>query len=84
MSKTKENIMEQDDKTWDIIEDTMKESESLSDAIKKVDRLMIQGIIALPKGCNSWYELIDKMKEEWHDLWIGCTSWSTDTKGESL
>ena len=45
---------------------------------------MIQGVIALPKDCNSWYELIDKMKEEWHDLWIGCTSWSTDTTGESL
>tara|TARA_R100001163_G_scaffold18973_1_gene16761 strand:+ start:146 stop:376 length:231 start_codon:yes stop_codon:yes gene_type:complete len=72
------------DKTWNIIEHTMKESESLSDAIKKVDRLMIQGVIALPKDCNNWYELIDKMKEEWHDLWIGCTSWTTDTKGESL
>ena len=41
------------DKTWNIIEDIMKESESLSDAIKKVDRLMIQGVIALPKGCNN-------------------------------
>ena len=29
-------------------------------------------------------KLIDKMKEEWHDLWIGCTSWTTDTKGESI
>ena len=61
MSKTKKNIMEQDDKTWSIIEDTMKESESLSEAIAKVDRLMIQGVIALPLDCDNWHELIDQM-----------------------
>ena len=44
--------MNKNDKTWNIIEETMKESESLSDAIKKVDRLMIQGVIALPKDCR--------------------------------
>ena len=82
MSKTKKNIMEQDDKTWNIIEDTMKESESLSEAIQKVDRLMIQGVIALPLDCDNWYELIDQMREHWQDLWIGCTSWTTDTAGE--
>ena len=61
--------MNKKDKTWNIIEHTMKESESLSDAIEKVDRLMIQGVIALPKDCNNWYELIDKMKDK-VDLFI--------------
>jgi len=38
------------DKTWNIIEDIMKESESLSDAIDRVDRLMIQGVISIAFG----------------------------------
>ena len=68
MSKTKENIMEQDDKTWGIIEDTMKESESLSEAIAKVDRLMIQGVIALPLDCDNWHELEEAMSELWYEI----------------
>ena len=77
MSKTKKNIMEQDDKTWGIIEDTMKESESLSEAIAKVDRLMIQGVIALPLDCDNWHELIDQMYEHWHEMWSKYKSWPT-------
>ena len=46
MGKVKQEIMEQDIKTWNIIEEQMKESESLSEAIDRVDRLMIQGVIS--------------------------------------
>ena len=65
------------DNTWNIIEDIMKESESLSDAIKKVDRLMIQGVIALPLDCDNWHELIDQMYEHCHEMWSKYTSWPT-------
>tara|TARA_R100000781_G_scaffold113925_2_gene83501 strand:+ start:279 stop:512 length:234 start_codon:yes stop_codon:yes gene_type:complete len=77
MGKVKQEIMEQDIKTWNIIEEQMKESESLSEAIDRVDRLMIQGVIALPLDCDTWHELIDQMYEHWHEMWSKYTSWPT-------
>ncbi len=77
MGKVKQEIMEQDIKTWNIIEEQMKESESLSEAIDRVDRLMIQGVIALPLDCDNWHELIDQMYEHWHEMWSKYTSWPT-------
>ena len=77
MGKVKQEIMEQDIKTWNIIEEHMKESESLSEAIDRVDRLMIQGVIALPLDCDNWHELIDQMYEHWHEMWSKYTSWPT-------
>jgi len=77
MGKVKQEIMEQDIKTWNIIEEQMKESESLSEAIDRVDRLMIQGVISIPLDCDNWHELIDQMYEHWHEMWSKYTSWPT-------
>ena len=77
MGKVKQELMEQDIKTWNIIEEQMKESESLSEAIDRVDRLMIQGVISIPLDCDNWHELIDQMYEHWHEMWSKYTSWPT-------
>tara|TARA_A100001201_G_scaffold141886_2_gene138526 strand:- start:21 stop:257 length:237 start_codon:yes stop_codon:yes gene_type:complete len=78
MGKVKQEIMEQDIKTWNIIEEQMKESESLSEAIDRVDRLMIQGVISIPLDCDSWEELTEQMHEHWQELWSKYTSCSTN------
>ena len=77
MSKYKDKLMEDDLRTWGMVEDAMKDSEFLDEAKEKVDRLMIQGVIALPLDCDNWHELIDQMYEHWHEMWSKYTSWPT-------
>ena len=68
MSKYKDKLMEDDLRTWGMVEDAMKDSEFLEEAKEKVDRLMIQGVIALPLDCDNWNEFEEAMSELWYEI----------------
>ena len=68
MSKYKDKLMEDDLRTWGMVEDAMKDSEFLEEAKEKVDRLMIQGVIGLPLDCDNWKEFEEAMSELWYEI----------------
>ena len=68
MSKYKDKLMEDDLRTWGMVEDAMKDSEFLEEAKEKVDRLMIQGVISLPLDCDNWKEFEEGMSELWYEI----------------
>jgi len=68
MSAYKDKLMEDDLRTWGMVEDAMKDSEFLEEAKEKVDRLMIQGVITLPLDCDNWKEFEEAMSELWYEI----------------